>query len=293
MVTKLTEKDTLITRRHFVSTAIAAGACFGCSQLGVAQATTDLSNLPVCTELIMPDIQLASGFAYAENPKNRPVDPRIENAEAISLFEKKWHPNRRILEVDFVSQPSFIDKVIKYAKIWEEYMGLQFRFGRGEPKILIAFDPGGSWSFVGTDSIYYARNGRPSMNFGWFTDSTNDTEFQRTTLHEFGHALSLVHEHQHPTGNISWKKEAVYSYYQSFGWDKSKVDQNIFQKYSRSQVNGSNYNTSSIMHYPILSELVSNQKDVVDWNNELSDEDKDVVAFLYPKKTNAMLPQLG
>lgn len=51
------------------------------------------------------------------------------------------------------------------------------------------------------------------MNFGWFTNYTSDTEFSRTIIYEFGHALGLHHEHQSPTANIQWNKEKVYEYY--------------------------------------------------------------------------------
>ena len=47
------------------------------------------------------------------------------------------------------------------------------------------------------------------------------------------------------------------------------------------------------MHYPIQAELVSNPKDVVGWNIKLSDDDKRVIAFLYPNSTDTVLPQLS
>jgi hypothetical protein len=36
----------------------------------------------------------------------------------------------------------------------------------------------------------------PTTNFGWFNSSTDLREIRRTTLHEFGHVLGCIHEHQ-------------------------------------------------------------------------------------------------
>ncbi|WP_315833777.1 M12 family metallopeptidase [Bradyrhizobium prioriisuperbiae] len=233
---------------------------------------------------------MAQSLAVDENPRNQTVESRGANAEALSLTEKKWNPDRRTLSVDFIDSPPFIDKVIKAAVGWHDTMSLRFQFGKGSPDILVSFvDGGGSWSYIGTDSKYYAGKSIPSMNFGWFNSTTPDNEFRRTTLHEFGHALSLIHEHQHPGSSISWKKDAVYAYYSNLGWDSAKVDQNIFGKYDITQVNGSAYDRTSIMHYPIPAELVMNPTDVVGWNDNLSPNDRVVMASLY-KRTPGKLP---
>jgi hypothetical protein len=60
-------------------------------------------------------------------------------------------------------------------------------------------------------------------------------------LHEFGHALGLIHEHQNPVGGIQWNKPAVYA---DLGgppnfWGKATVDNNMFATYAKDQINGS------------------------------------------------------
>ena len=47
------------------------------------------------------------------------------------------------------------------------------------------------------------------MNFGWLTLNTDEREFRRAVLHEFGHVLGLVHEYQNPNADIPWNKAAV------------------------------------------------------------------------------------
>ncbi|WP_165503818.1 M12 family metallopeptidase [Rhizobium laguerreae] len=275
----------MLHRRSFLKHVGYAAVCSCCSLNGARAA--DAVPL-VCTELALPDYKLALEIAIDENLANDPAKENVTASEAISLYKKKWNPDRRILNVSFLTEPKYLQKVITQAQGWESYIGLKFRFGNSSPDVLVAFDEGGSWSFVGTDSRYYAQRGRPSMNFGWFDDATEEEEFRRTTLHEFGHALSLVHEHSHPSGDISWKKQAVYDYYAKQGWTPPDVDQQVFAKYQLSQVNGSAYDPTSIMHYPIAKELVSNQADVVGWNTKLSKLDQEVISKLYPSNDRGL-----
>ena len=76
-------------------------------------------------------------------------------------------------------------------------------------EIRITFDPGNSWSTVGRDALLVPA-GSPTINFGWFADvvtdklvsRVTDQEIRRTVLHEFGHALGFIHEHQSPAAGI-------------------------------------------------------------------------------------------
>jgi len=44
----------------------------------------------------------------------------------------------------------------------------------------------------------------PTMNFGWLNEDSDEDEYSRVVLHEFGHSLSCIHEHQHPANGIPW-----------------------------------------------------------------------------------------
>ncbi len=60
---------------------------------------------------------------------------------------------------------------------------------------------GGSWSYIGTDATRLPLESF-TMNLG-FIDRT-------TVLHEFGHALGLIHEHQSPfKGGFEWDRDEV------------------------------------------------------------------------------------
>jgi hypothetical protein len=108
--------------------------------------------------------------------------------------------------------------------------------------IRIDFDPDkGSWSLLGTDCKY--NKDSPTMNFGWFDVGT--------VLHEFGHALGMIHEHQNPRNSkIKWDREKVYAWAKDTqGWSKEDTDNNILNAYDIDHINGSDFDPLSVMLY--------------------------------------------
>ncbi|WP_443936628.1 M12 family metallopeptidase [Pedobacter sp. MW01-1-1] len=226
------------------------------------KASNPLANIKVCTE------------RYIDG-----VTPR-----AAALKTKKWKPGTKI-KVSLNGTPLAIRrKVIQFAKQWEQYANITFNFVTDqEATIRVGFIQGdGSWSYLGTDAKKIPLN-ENTMNFGWFDATTPDEEFSRTVIHEFGHALGLIHEQQHPLANIPWNKEAVYAYYggSPYFWSKASIDHNILSNYSPAQTNYSEYDPLSIMHYPVANELTIGDFEV-GWNTKLSKVDKEAIAGIYP-----------
>jgi serralysin len=91
------------------------------------------------------------------------------------------------------------------------------------------------------------------MNYGWLTPTSSEDELRRVVLHEFGHALGLIHEHQNPNRPIKWNKDAVYHDLQGppNNWTKAQVDSNMFQKYEPKELKSTKTDPLSIMMYPI------------------------------------------
>lgn len=117
----------------------------------------------------------------------------------------------------------------------------------GDSDIRISFNSGGSWSYIGTGAKTISQS-EATMNFGWFDDQTADDEFSRTVIHEFGHAIGCIHEQSSPVANIQWNKPVVYEYYQrTNGWDKAKVDGNVFAVAAQANTLNSRYDNTSIM----------------------------------------------
>src|SRR5262249_40553166 len=154
------------------------------------------------------------------------------------INQKKWENGFtlrcRFLDGDNTQQ----DKVMEKAKIWEQFANVHIEFGEdpdAEVRISFSADPG-SWSAVGTDCLdrSYFPDHEPTMNFGWLRDDTEDDEYERVVVHEFGHALGCIHEHQSPNEHLKWNKAAVYKAFSGPPnyWSKADIDSNILQKYS-------------------------------------------------------------
>ena len=212
-----------------------------------------------------------------------PVGQGLPSYAAL-VMAKKW-PNGSTLRVLFLDgDPTVQAMVAQYPQEWSKYANITFVFNNApDAEIRISFRYQGSWSTIGTDALNVPSN-QPTMNYGWLTPATPDNEYSRVVIHEFGHALGLIHEHENPSGGIQWNKPVVYRYYEGppNNWTAKQVDDNLFQTYDRKQTNYSEMDPTSIMMYPIPAGFTTNGF-VVGMNWVLSDEDKKFIAQNYPK----------
>jgi hypothetical protein len=143
----------------------------------------------------------------------------------------------------------------------------------------------GCHSLVGDIRNATEYMGKPTMVYSWLDVST--------VIHEFGHVLGMIHEHQNPSGNpIRWNKQAVYCYYGSTnGWSNEEVDNNVLDAYNKDQVNGSDFDPASIMIYPFPKSIVCQGKEMfvtldqseINPNYRLSNSDVAWLKIMYPK----------
>jgi hypothetical protein len=229
--------------------------------------------------------------------------------------------NGQVLRVKFMpgGSKTLRDKVIAHAREWEKYANIKFLFlpdTATRTQIRIKLGKGaGHNSAVGTEANFRPQS-MQTMNFDtlYFADADyyiaslkkkginppynlnqlinemrldpnhwNEKEMKRVVTHEFGHALGLLHEQSYP-GAVNWKRtDSVYNYYyQTQGWDRAKVDFNVFETASQFYTNGTQYDPKSIMHYAIQPwETVDGY--AVEQNFVLSAGDKKLIAALYPK----------
>ena len=204
---------------------------------------------------------------------------------------RNWTPGSTLTIRFLGGSAALRERVFRYASEWTRYANLDFRVvTSGRADIRVGFTQNGSsWSVIGSSSNQLSQD-RPSMNFGWFTDRTPDYEVKRTVLHEFGHALGLLHEHQNPTGGIPWDEDAVYQHYASTqGWDRNTTYTNVMARAGHDKTQYSHYDRASIMHYPVPSQLTGGRY-AVGMNNDLSETDKRYIATLYPGRRAASPP---
>jgi serralysin len=173
--------------------------------------------------------------------------------------------------------------VINIAREWQNYANLNLSF-RNDTKatlVRVQFGDTNSSSAIGKECLNVAE-GKPTMDLGILDfDPVNQlNEIRRKVLHEFGHILGLVHEHQSPAAAIDWNKEAVYTDMDGL-WDRRTVQDNIFKPVDAGETNYTTFDPKSIMCYPI-KESWANNLPAIAWNYELSEKDRAFVQSVYP-----------
>lgn len=239
-------------------------------------------TIKMCRELPIAREQreLANLHAIEINPANIvKSDPKIKGA----ADSRRLWPNGSVLKVCFLEGDAEVHKRVEaVAHQWSQYANLKFQFVKdSRAEIRITFDPKtGSWSYIGVESSMPLLAGKPSMNLGWLKPSTAQSEYNRVVLHEFGHAIGLIHEHLSPSVQIPWDEKKVIDYYaKTNGWTEAYTRSNVLakarvDKYTR-------FDPKSIMLYAVDKSLTLNGFST-DWNSALSETDKKFVAECYP-----------
>jgi hypothetical protein len=247
--------------------------------------------------VINPDGQrsLARSFVYGTPPApDTPTEIRMCATEAppspfrtlaAGSFECKWQ-NRTSLTVRFLDgDPVVQSKVRAIAQEWAPHTGIALNFvSSGDADIRISFvqfNPdgkrAGTWSKLGTCNA--PLPGAPTMNYSWLTPWTEDIEYRRVVLHEFGHALGLVHEHQSPAAGIRWNVAKVLAWCQDTqGWGETACRRNVLEV--KNQTNYTEFDRASVMIYGISAALTLDGFSV-ERNTELSFLDKTFMKTWY------------
>jgi hypothetical protein len=217
-----------------------------------------------------------------------PTDLPLERQRAIIVGNSKW-VNGTVLRfyffdeetdgeevpqsdgtVRFVSWVGAEDQREVVRQAFQNWKNLPLGLGfeevsdRTDAEIRIGFmDGDGAWSYVGRGILQQRVDAR-TMNFGW--DLTEDDYGMTTALHEIGHTLGLPHEHQNPFAGIVWDEPRVYA---TLGgppnfWPRDRTFHNVLRKLNQSEVEGSQWDPDSVMHYPFGPGLILEPADYRD-----------------------------
>ena len=240
---------------------------------------------------IVVDLNMVLPVELEQAAAMRAVEERASNApqgggayELAVARAKLWRPGR-VLRVRFLDGSASVQQMaLEAAQEWTQYANLTLVASDDfDAELRVSFDPAaGCWSFVGTDALLRPTD-MATINLGILGRPTAPSDWRKYVLHEFGHAIGCVHEHQTPIAGIKWNRPVVYDYYwEHYRWPKSKVDLNVFFVMDAASTNHSaNFDPDSIMVYPIPREHTLDGY-AVEWRSELSPMDKIFIAEVYP-----------
>jgi serralysin len=210
----------------------------------------------------------------------------LRSRKAALLNEAKW-PKGSVIGIKFVEGDKQLrNKVRSVAEEWIQpnMANLTFEWVESGPAdVRIAFNQGnGSWSYLGTMCQTIPQSD-PTMNYGWLTPASSDDEIKRVVLHEFGHAVGLIHEHQNPQHAIKWNEPAVIADLSGppNNWPEPVIRSNVLDHYDPEKVTATPVDSKSIMMYPIPKSWTLDGFSA-GFNGELSPTDKEFIHKIYP-----------
>ena len=195
-----------------------------------------------------------------------------DNLSVTGVSEKNIDPLQN--EVNNMSVQKAIKKIVQERIIPLVNLDIAFIDNPADANVRISFDKVGAWSLLGTDHLSEKTN--PTMNFEWVDVPT--------VIHEMGHMLGMIHEHQNPKGqNIDWNDKKVFEWAkETQGWDEKTTRENMIDKYDSNSINGSSFDPQSIMLYFFPADFTNNGIGTEE-NVRLSGLDVDWIHQMYPK----------
>ncbi|KAJ7445919.1 hypothetical protein FB451DRAFT_1568024 [Mycena latifolia] len=247
----------------------------------MAEATPVKINIAdgrTCAIAVPLSEQMSSGEQLSE------ASSLVRERAVVTTLDQLWDSGSTVTYSFLGGTAKQQAKVVKVVLEWFPYANINFTHVDTAGTLRISFDPSsGSWSYVGRVN-QQIPNPKPTMNFGWIEDTADVSEEERgVILHEFGHVLGLLHEHQSPArgGTLTLDENAVYGYYgYTQGWDDATIKQQIIDVFYASEV--SNYSAldlKSIMMY-FMPYWLNEEETPVPPNYHLSEMDKAYMQFL-------------
>lgn len=177
------------------------------------------------------------------------------------------------------------DEVFSILKEWTNSSGVRFTraFSKNASDIRVTFRQSGWWSYIGT-----ASKDRSIDSATLCLDSLyrwDQIERKSVILHEFGHSLGLIHEHQSKSFKYKWNKDSLYAYYKkTYNVKPAWVDDNVISVYDAPDGLYCEQDLKSIMIYQIPKGLLEDPNMEIKEPLDLSPMDKKYIKLFYQGK---------
>jgi hypothetical protein len=260
-----------------------------------AQPSCVIKSLP--TRLLVP----AAETARKINPANAPVFGRLDVLEGFEatdplriavLVSKYWGPTPRKLTVSFMESTlsNLKARIISHLNAWAKTSCISFVGTNGTGDVRISREPGGYWSYLGTDVLHIPKN-RQTMNLEGFTMSTPESEYKRVVRHEAGHTLGFPHEHMRKDLVAKIDPAKAYKWFlDTYGWDKATVDAQVLTPLDEASLMSTPADKTSIMCYQ-LPGLITKDGSPIPGGTDINQTDYAFAGKIYPKPGHLAVAQ--
>ncbi|RSM08780.1 hypothetical protein CEP52_004452 [Fusarium oligoseptatum] len=212
-----------------------------------------------------------------------------------------WPIEKHWLNVRFLNGSWFSGEFVRAtveAHFNSLLMGIRFYFNEageiGKADIRIKFSNTFSYSHAGTNAKLVRWSRRPTMVLDCEAPMSLSPlvlriGLQWVILHEFGHALGLFHEHQHPKCGRKWDIRLLQN---TTAWSRERVLRN-YTPHSPEGKTLEPYDPKSVMHYVVQRGDDLLGKETGSINVVLLEGDNRMPTLLYPPREEGMFKPPG
>ncbi|RON12974.1 peptidase M12 [Pseudomonas frederiksbergensis] len=251
-----------------------------------------MNQIKYCKTTPITDPIASYNSAINERPSNDNNISGNRKKRSIGEHTKYWQVGKTLKILVFSYNEESFEAIKKGASKWLPYVNLKFDFIEMDEEdiyqsdqflgdIRVDFQPymnGSGGSRIGTDTI----TGNPQASSMTLGTDFSSPRYEYAVTHEFGHALGLLHEHQHPETEVPWDLDKTYTYYASLGFSRTEVDHNVLPLERIPGRTYAPYDRHSIMHYEVSNDITTG-----DWhqaeNHQISQGDIAFMRRTYPE----------
>jgi serralysin len=237
--------------------------------------------------------QMATITQRLQMSGSEPPPPEQKKKGSVPDWRVNLWTNGQPLRIRFLDgEPSLQETAAKYAQRWTEGTGLRFVV-TDDPnaEIRVTFAGPGTHSMQGTQALSVPRN-QSTMTLGFNRLSLPESEIARITLHEFGHVLGLIHEHQNPKSKLVWDEERLERYLRPLlppGLTREQVLQQVKAEPDPAGIYR-DFDPTSVMIFRYPKEVFKSGWDprMERLSTNLSESDREFARLLYPPLPQAV-----